>query len=730
MTIRTDGPVFHGFKRVLAEVRREPLSIDTETCSRKLVEQLLATGTTSERPGMLLGRIQSGKTRAFVGAIAIAFDNDFDIAVVLTKNSVALTKQTVSRLRADLSDSVRPRDVIIEDIYHLGELIEWEQSRKLVFVCKKHTKNLQKLREVMLQTYPQFAQRRVLLIDDEADNASIGYQRRNGILDLRVIPQHIDDLRTGLGNRGYYLQVTATPQALYLQPVNIELPGNGRRVRQLRPLFTLTVPVHSGYIGGYHYFERSREPGTTESYLHSPIPTSELDALKQEDRTIFNIEDVLTTPEVAALRRAIVTFLVGGCIRQLQQADAGQPAQLYSFIVHTETKKVSHRWQERVTRELITRLQQAAAADIEQVRQLVVDAQADLDASLTAEGLRVPSLDRVLGVFRAALDSINVRPVNTDSDMVALLDDSGQLNLRTPYNVFIGGQILDRGLTIDNLIGFYYGRAPQRAQEDTTLQHCRMYGKRPRADLAVTRFYTTPGIYQRMLGIHERDEALWQSIERNEQDPDRIFMHADATGDTRPCGLAKILSSRVATLREGKELLPVGFSTVQSTRVQTMRDRLDTLIQAHEGNQQNVPFEISVDVAVNMIDLARQTVRMDAGEVFDWNAMKAAVRYLAQQHPNPARRDRAVCLVRRGATGQGMNYNKFRMDRNVQRLQNEPHGRNDPNAVRRVAGPSPGIILLKQNGLVEDNWSGDSFYWPVLIIPNGIEPRIFSEENS
>ena len=46
-----------------------------------------------------------------------------------------------------------------------------------------------------------------------------------------------------------------------------------------------------------------------------------------------------------------------------------------------------------------------------------------------------------------------------------------------PYNLFIGGQILDRGITINNLIGFYYGRNPKKFQQDTVLQHSRMYAR-------------------------------------------------------------------------------------------------------------------------------------------------------------------------------------------------------------------------------------------------------------
>jgi hypothetical protein len=720
MPVVTDGLVFGGFKRVLRDVQRKPLATETEVCSREIVEQLLARRTTNERPGMLLGRIQSGKTRAFVGAIAIAFDNGFDIAIVLTKGTVALTKQTVARLRSDLSDSVQPRQVIVEDIRHLPEPLEqWEQGRKLIFVCKKETRNLQKLRDVMLHTYPQFATRRILVIDDEADTASIGYQQRGGALDLRVIPGHIDELRAGLGDNACYLQVTATPQALYLQPVDIELPGRDH-VRQVRPIFTETVPIHDGYIGGRHYFELSRQPGSTESYLHVPFPQSELDALKEEDRSIFEIENVLTTPEIATLRRALVTFIVGGIIRQLQQTDIAQTAELYSFIVHTATRTDTHRWQDRVARELIRQLQRPE--NQQAIQPLIEEAYTDLAASLTAEHLNAPTLERVMQNIPTALNSMMVTTVNGLRDIEALLDESGQLRLRTPYNVFIGGQILDRGLTIDNLIGFYYGRAPQRAQEDTTLQHCRMYGSRPRADLAVTRFYATPGIYQRMLGIHEREEALWQTIARGEMDPDKVFLRADPTGQTQPCGLQKIAASRITTLRAGRELLPVGFSTAAQHTVQEAVRSLDAILEQYPRNGQ--PFDIRVDVAVEMIELARRMVHVDQGQTFDWKAMKAAIRLLAQQNPQANQRDRAVCLVRAG-----VNYDKFRTDRGVQRLQNEPHGYRDPGSVRQAAGFSPGLILLRQTGNVDAHWSGEPFYWPILVIPDDVQPRLFSEEN-
>src|SRR5262249_55978753 len=42
-------------------------------CVERTVSQLLREETSTQRPGILLGKIQSGKTRAFLGVIASAF---------------------------------------------------------------------------------------------------------------------------------------------------------------------------------------------------------------------------------------------------------------------------------------------------------------------------------------------------------------------------------------------------------------------------------------------------------------------------------------------------------------------------------------------------------------------------------------------------------------------------------------------------------------------------------
>ena len=111
-------------------------------CITAVVGQLEETSTSGDRPGMLLGKIQSGKTRAFVGAIAQAFDHDVDIALVLTKGTKTLSAQTVSRLSADFAEFIDEDQVMVLDIMRLpGKLTRAELESTIVIVAKKQARN-------------------------------------------------------------------------------------------------------------------------------------------------------------------------------------------------------------------------------------------------------------------------------------------------------------------------------------------------------------------------------------------------------------------------------------------------------------------------------------------------------------------------------------------------------------------------------------------------------------
>src|SRR6185295_9717357 len=66
-----------GFYATLAKGRGGD-SAELEECIWETVDKLVLQPTDARRPGMLLGKIQSGKTRAFLGIIALAFDRGYE----------------------------------------------------------------------------------------------------------------------------------------------------------------------------------------------------------------------------------------------------------------------------------------------------------------------------------------------------------------------------------------------------------------------------------------------------------------------------------------------------------------------------------------------------------------------------------------------------------------------------------------------------------------------------
>jgi len=235
-----------GFYSVLARDRDD--SPDLQRCIDNTVRKLLLQDTSTKRPGILLGRIQSGKTRAFIGVVALAFDRGYDAAIVLTKGTVSLAKQTLQRMASDFKPFLDDDKIRVYDIMSLPEnLTQWELDQKLVFVVKKEDDNLQRLLQTFKDGYPGLQQKKTLIIDDEADFASLSFRRHHGETTSGVISSQIDQLRSLVADSDF-LQVTATPYALYLQPD--EDASQGTLFLPRRPAFTELLPTHPGYVGG------------------------------------------------------------------------------------------------------------------------------------------------------------------------------------------------------------------------------------------------------------------------------------------------------------------------------------------------------------------------------------------------------------------------------------------------------------------------------------------------
>lgn len=716
----TDSPEIELFYDQLASKRGDPSELRAEV--EKVVEQLQNEATSTKRPGILLGRVQSGKTRAYLGVIARAFDRGYDAAVILTKGTKSLAEQTLSRVKEDFGEFEAADQVGMFDILAVPELTPYELMHKLILVVKKEDDNLRRLLDCFQKRYPELRKRSVLIIDDEADLASISGRRIAGVTTAGTISRQIDLLRDSVTNSAF-LQVTATPYSLYLQPEEEIFINGSSLFKPKRPAFTVILPSHSKYVGGDEYFEKSSEPESPAFYFFREVPMQERDALKKEDRRRLQIDRVLSERNAAVLRDAIMTFLVGGAVRRLQQRAAVQRAQKYSFLFHTEQSRKSHEWQERVAVAIRDGLVDQAREDSPLFNELMRAAYFDLRRSIELEGVVLPSIE---DVKRAVVESLvtgqlMITKVNSDNDIKKLLADDGQLKLRTPFNMFIGGQILDRGITISNLIAFYYGRNPNRFQQDTVLQHSRMYGARSTADLAVTRFYAPQHVYQIMRRIHEFDGALREAFESGAHEQGVYFIQKDASDRLVPCSPNKLLFSDVVSIRPGRRLVLSGFQTVSKSagtrNLATLDARLNTIVGSSEE-----PVLIDVRDATELLELAYKNLEFGDSTDDDRQAHIVALEHLSRTCKKPNLKGKVWLLA-----AKDRNVARYR---ELGRFSNAPDTKQQKDLARSKAEEIPVLMLLRQNGDEEKGWRGMPFWWPVILTPRSAVTVIFATDEA
>ena len=682
----------------------------------------LCDGSTSVRsPGMLLGKIQSGKTRAFLGIIARCFDRGYGVAVVLTKNNVSLTQQTLTRVKEDFRELIAAEEVLAEDIMSLPYLEAYELNKRLILVVKKEDDNLNRLLDVFEKRHPELRQKKVLIIDDEADYASVTAQKKDGVIGVGKIARQIDHLRELVADSDF-LQVTATPYSLYLQPEDDLLVGGVPLFKPKRPKFTVILPTHSYYVGGDFYFERSMDPTSPAYYFYREVPLEEREALKKEDRRRLRIENVLAENRAEVLRDATVTFIVGGVIRRLQAKAEGRRPEKYSFLFHTEQARESHAWQEKVATAIKMALIEEAKKDTPRFNGLLHSAYSDLQRSIKLDGGFLPTFDAVKAETVSALTGgeLRITRVNSDKDVKELLADDGQLRLRTPFNMFIGGQILDRGITINNLIAFYYGRNPKKFQQDTVLQHSRMYGAREKADLAVTRFYAPQHVYQIMRKIHEFDAALREAFESGAHDRGVYFIQRDAQSRVIPCSPNKLMFSDVVSIRPGRRLLPTGFQTVAKSVGKKKLQQLDDEISGRFPKSASEPVLISVEKAMELLELAYENLEFEEAGDDSRKAYSAALDHLSRTSKDHGLQGKVWLL-----TATGRNIARYRAEG---RFSDNPDTKQQADLLGAKVNDVPALMLLRQNGEESDGWRGLPFWWPVIVTPKSAVTSIFAND--
>jgi Z1 domain len=708
-----------GFFEQLCAERKDDAELSA--CVERVVEQLHSLPSSVDGPGMLLGKIQSGKTRGFLGVIAKAFDEGFDIAIVLTKGTITLANQTVKRIGKDFKSFIDDDRVVIFDIMEMPErLTKAEQRRKIVIVAKKQAKNMERVLDLFDKRYPELRDKRVLLVDDEADLASVRFVKKkdSDVIEQGKIAQQMDDLRALVKSISFF-QVTATPYSLYLQPATYQNSSDSNFVfKPKRPAFTEVLPTHAAYVGGDDYFGDFDETDP-RSYLYIEVPPDEQDALRTNDGRAVRSDRLYTSDNIRVLRRGLVTFMLGVALRRWQQRQGNQPLRKYAMVIHNDTMKKAHEWQWDVVTRLLEIFRSSVENDDVRFTPLFDTAYEDLARSIGADGGEVPSHAEAFGLLRELVldEDVHAERVNSDIDLKPLLDqETAELKLRAAANIFIGGSILDRGITIPNLLAFYYGRNPKTMQADTVLQHSRMYGARDRRDLAATRFYTSRAVHDRLQRIHELETALREAFLNGSHDRGVAFVRLDESGTIRPCAPNKIMFSDIVAIRPGGRLLPVGFQSLPKYKIEKKMAQLDALIDM-TWRDKSVPTSVPIARIHDIVDAIQETLNVEEID-WDWSAFHAAADYFVKAAGKDNNEKQVLLLPLTDR-----NISRTRMNG---RFQNSPDDKLQRDIAEQYARKIPMLGLFKMSGSLQSGWAGHPFWWPVLFAPHEAQAVVYS----
>lgn len=424
-------------------------------------------GGPEQRNGLIYGLVQSGKTGVLTATGAIGADQGYRTLIILTSDSDPLYDQTLGRVQ----EAFPGIDIISKtDLRDVRAFVQRIKSGTCAIVATKNASILRTLLENLRSV--NVSGLSCLIIDDEADQASLNTRERRSDGTQSAINEHIASIRAFFA-KNTYLQVTATPQALFLQTPE----------HDFRPQFTVLSHPGAAYVGGNDFFGAGAD-------LVREFDINDISALTAGGQPSPSLE----IP--SSLLRALDTFMIGATYKRLRQAD-----QNCAFLCHVSTRTADHAHIVNLLRRYKADLSVGARARTVALLNRLRTAFADLAKS--HEGVRGANFDELVEAIAFFSPGIAVKLVNGETDE--------DVAVRSPYNLFVGGNKLGRGVTIKNLLVSYYGRNPARPQSDTVLQHARMYGYR-RADIGLLRLFLPHELHVVFRAIHQMERGLRELI--------------------------------------------------------------------------------------------------------------------------------------------------------------------------------------------------------------------------
>ncbi|EKT4475551.1 Z1 domain-containing protein [Pseudomonas putida] len=425
--------------------------------------------------GLVLGYVQSGKTANMTATIAKALDAGYNTVIVLAGLTNTLRYQTQLRFFDDLV-SRNPLNWQVLTPNQLdrdfrappqGGFLSHTDKAQLA-VIKKNVSPLGELKLAIERTMPAvLAKLRVLVIDDECDQASVNAARSE--LETTVINERIREILSLLP-AVTYVGYTATPFAnVLIDPYR----QAGQELDDLYPRdFITALPLPAPYFGTERLF--GKPPVDPENVLPKEegldmireVPENELALLQPRS---MRERDSFQPTMTDSLKKSILYFLACCAARHSR----GHSKKHMTMLVHTSAYVTAHERVSALIEGWIDINRKGLADRVSAVGQLVeaiwVEEQGRLPADIT--NAKPVSIEQIFDFMPTVLRALEFPIENGGSE-----DRIDYTEAPKTY-IVVGGSILARGLTLEGLTVSFFLRTAD--QYDTLLQMGRWFGFRP-----------------------------------------------------------------------------------------------------------------------------------------------------------------------------------------------------------------------------------------------------------
>lgn len=451
----------------------------------KLMKQL-ASSPDGNHDSLLVGKVQSGKTSNLELLTALAFDNGYNLLLIFGGYDKELLRQSTERFGGtfetvggeEASYSKTPvlfttNEMTKEalsinslDPDFVAELLE--EGRPIIITCLKRPPAMKTVLKAITKIQESVQGIVPFVIDDEGDQASLNTAKdkaRNSTPTYKQIVKIKEILHNPL-----YLSVTATPQANIFQD----------DISDLNPASIHTVQPGNGYNGAsiYHLSE------------------NQIIVTLQEEEAPIYLSD--------SLREAIYYFIVASTIKRLRASDKKEKRS--DMIVHVDRTVSTHGNIYNGIHALLEDIKEAFINEDSlsfHKRQLKKSYDKYLDANLCS----MYPLDLILNEATKTVQTIGAILQN------GVGKPTKEKELTKLHKIYIGGDLLQRGLTFPNLLVSYFTRfAKNGGNMDTTLQRARWFGYRSKY-LDLCKIFTTDDIAKEFTVLAEVEDDLWEQFD-------------------------------------------------------------------------------------------------------------------------------------------------------------------------------------------------------------------------